>query len=349
MKNKYITALSAVLAVAAVSSVASAQSMTFVGNGGVGVAFVPPLSTTLTNNKFDLNYSERVAALFNVLPVLSIGPTADGWYLPYHSSGGNSTSMYDLGAAIRLHRDHTVSSWSPYVELDGGANLQVNNAVNPFVSGLVGVDFSVEPSKTYWVGGYINFTHAFDTWKDSGNQTELTNFHDVSMVSGGVSFSFDYPVKPVVHTITNTITETKTVEVPVVHEVVVAPPAAPVVSDQPVASAEQFSITQLSFTQNSSSLNVDAQKALDEIATVLNQFPDSTITVEGKASMEGGYVHNLVLSHSRATAVVDYLTKAGVAKERLRAVSVGAIGEPNDATQRSVDFLILSLVKINKQ
>ncbi len=87
---------------------------------------------------------------------------------------------------------------------------------------------------------------------------------------------------------------------------------------------------------------------LDNVAKVLVAHPEITrIRVEGHTDNRGGTAHNLDLSGRRAAAVVKYLVKKGVARDRLDAQGFGQ-DKPiadNDtdmgrATNRRVEFVI---------
>lgn len=152
-------------------------------------------------------------------------------------------------------------------------------------------------------------------------------------VSFDFALSFDMPENQVVkiqtQVIENTIATTKEV------------PVSVVVPDQ---IAEEFSVIDISFTKNSSALNEDAMTVLDDIATAINSHPSYTLSIEGKASSDGD---TKLLAHQRAYAVVAYLTSKDVDAKKLRAVSVGLAGEPNDPAIQAADFVIISMTQQN--
>ncbi|MGN6110447.1 MAG: OmpA family protein, partial [Kofleriaceae bacterium] len=87
---------------------------------------------------------------------------------------------------------------------------------------------------------------------------------------------------------------------------------------------------------------------LDNVAQVLNAHPDLAIRVEGHTDDRGSATWNTTLSQHRAEAVVAYLVKKGVAKDRLQAQGYGPTRPiaPNDtkenqAKNRRVDFVIV--------
>jgi peptidoglycan-associated lipoprotein len=107
----------------------------------------------------------------------------------------------------------------------------------------------------------------------------------------------------------------------------VAPP--PVVREDPIASASLDDLNRNSplkpafFDLNSSELNADGQKALDENASVLKRFPAWTITIEGHCDERGSPEYNLALGERRSVAARTYLVSLGIAADRLRVVSYG--------------------------
>lgn len=69
-------------------------------------------------------------------------------------------------------------------------------------------------------------------------------------------------------------------------------------------------------------------KDLDEVVSLMNQYTDVTVTVDGYADSQGNDAYNLKLSEKRADYVINYLVKKGIAKDRL---VKNAYGEANPA------------------
>lgn len=104
------------------------------------------------------------------------------------------------------------------------------------------------------------------------------------------------------------------------------------------------------FAKDSSTISVDDQKYLDVVAGKLNGTPGAnyTLVLEGYASAEGDATHNLVLANARAHAVANYLATNGkVDPARLHPVAYGPTGEPNDATNRRVDEIVVRLIGVH--
>jgi len=69
-----------------------------------------------------------------------------------------------------------------------------------------------------------------------------------------------------------------------------------------------------------------SQKTIDELKdliTILNEKPDAKVEVAGYCDSRGPASYNLVLSKRRAQAVSDYLTKQGIAANRISVIGYG--------------------------
>ncbi|MEE8311704.1 MAG: exosortase system-associated protein, TIGR04073 family [Candidatus Binatia bacterium] len=71
------------------------------------------------------------------------------------------------------------------------------------------------------------------------------------------------------------------------------------------------------FVTGSAALSMDAQTRLAELATILERYPSTTITVHGYTDNTGDSAYNLKLSNQRAKAVGGYLVSRGVASSRV--------------------------------
>ena len=77
------------------------------------------------------------------------------------------------------------------------------------------------------------------------------------------------------------------------------------------------------FDLDSSELNSDAQRALNENSTLLKRFANWTVTIEGHCDERGTAEYNLALGERRAVAARAYLVSLGISADRLRTVSYG--------------------------
>jgi outer membrane protein OmpA-like peptidoglycan-associated protein len=81
----------------------------------------------------------------------------------------------------------------------------------------------------------------------------------------------------------------------------------------------------LTFYEDSAVLSPTARASLSAIAKDLQKHTEVTLVeVQGYADERGADAHNLDLTRSRASAVVDALAAAGVARTRLRSAGYGA-------------------------
>lgn len=77
------------------------------------------------------------------------------------------------------------------------------------------------------------------------------------------------------------------------------------------------------FDLNSSVPKPGAQKELERVATVLNQYPQTMITIEGHTDQSGPADYNQRLSEARAESVRSILVQKGVDPARLRTIGYG--------------------------
>ena len=345
--KKSIAILSTVAAAFAVSLVASpahAEDASLHFSGGATENLNAPWDQpgkVFTANKFHTGGSAEGSLLFPIVPNLAVGPDVAVTYLPQTAPNSEAPVVWQFGAAARLQGARGDNSWSPYLQVSGSA-IKQGTIWNPGVATVLGAEFAVESTHTLWIGPYVSAARFFQVHTDAASQTQLLNRDDANVATIGLSVSFDMPVRQKVVTTTTTVTNTAT-EVPcpvVVTKTVVAP--APVAAPAP----ESFQLSErVLFQKDSSTLDATAKSVLDAVVYEMSSHPGYSVVVEGSASAEGDATHNLSLSHSRATSVVNYLTSGGVSSDRLNTVSRGAVGNPNDGSNRSVDFLVITLVK----
>jgi outer membrane protein OmpA-like peptidoglycan-associated protein len=101
------------------------------------------------------------------------------------------------------------------------------------------------------------------------------------------------------------------------------------------------------FDFDSSTLKSASQTQLNEVADVLNKYPDTNIIVKGHTDSKGTEEYNQRLSERRAQAVVTYLEDHGVADARMTARGYGEsqpvadnATEEGRAENRRVEFSI---------
>ena len=77
------------------------------------------------------------------------------------------------------------------------------------------------------------------------------------------------------------------------------------------------------FDYNSTALRSASRSALQEMSEVFQNYPDTTIVVEGHADSTGSASYNQRLSERRAASVERYLQNLGVRSSRIDAIGYG--------------------------
>lgn len=83
------------------------------------------------------------------------------------------------------------------------------------------------------------------------------------------------------------------------------------------------SLADILFDFDKATLKRDVEFNLVRIATILNQYPEMTIIVEGHTDNIGTPEYNMELSEARAVAVFDFLVSQGVTRSRMGAQGFG--------------------------
>jgi outer membrane protein OmpA-like peptidoglycan-associated protein len=94
----------------------------------------------------------------------------------------------------------------------------------------------------------------------------------------------------------------------------------------------------INFKTASARLTKSSYGTLDDIAELMIKIPEANLEVQGHTDNKGSEKRNKKLSEDRAAAVVKYLVKKGVAKDRLRAAGYGSekpIADNTDAAGRA--------------
>lgn len=100
-------------------------------------------------------------------------------------------------------------------------------------------------------------------------------------------------------------------------------------------------------------LSASAASNLDKLATVLKEYPDTDIEVQGHTDSKGADDYNMTLSEKRATTVANYLKGKGIPASRIRTKGFGETApvatndtEEGRAQNRRVNFLITANEKM---
>ena len=77
------------------------------------------------------------------------------------------------------------------------------------------------------------------------------------------------------------------------------------------------------FDFDSAALGGASKQALDENSTIMAQYSDIKLEVQGHADERGTTDYNMALGQKRADSVVQYMLARGVSSSRVRSVSYG--------------------------
>jgi outer membrane protein OmpA-like peptidoglycan-associated protein len=92
---------------------------------------------------------------------------------------------------------------------------------------------------------------------------------------------------------------------------------------RPVSDTAWFNFDRLSFAKDSATILPESQEQLNNIAAVLEAYPDVNVKVGGYADNVGGAAANLQLSQRRADAVRQALIDRKVAASRIQSEGYG--------------------------
>jgi len=70
-------------------------------------------------------------------------------------------------------------------------------------------------------------------------------------------------------------------------------------------------------------LKKESYDDVDKLVSILKEYPEAKVTVEGHTDSDGDDAANLDLSQRRADAVVTYMLGKGISPERMTAVGFG--------------------------
>lgn len=109
------------------------------------------------------------------------------------------------------------------------------------------------------------------------------------------------------------------------------------------------------FGYDRSDLSASAEGNLDKLVSVLKEYPDTNIEVQGHTDSKGSDTYNQGLSQRRASAVATYLRNRGVSSSRITTKGYGesapvATNDTDDgrAQNRRVNFLITANEKMKQ-
>ncbi len=79
----------------------------------------------------------------------------------------------------------------------------------------------------------------------------------------------------------------------------------------------------IQFGNNKAEIRADAAKTIDQLIVAARECEGAKLTVRGHTDVLGDRAYNVYLSELRAAAVVDYMTRNGIAPDRIDAIGVG--------------------------
>ena len=107
-------------------------------------------------------------------------------------------------------------------------------------------------------------------------------------------------------------------------EIMVIQPMPPV-AELCLRTFAQASNATVGFKQSSTEIRTSSHPLLDAIIDIAYDCQDTTIAITGHSDATGNELTNKRLSLARAQAVADYLTRAGLAPDRLLVTGAGSL------------------------
>lgn len=258
-------------------------------------------------------------------------------------------SAWAPGLGLRLRFNRETTAWrlaNPYAQpdengispwVDGDAMYVRTGPLDRFAyAGAVGVAFPLGEERSWYLGPFLRYMQIVQLDKigfDAGDS--LTLILGVSLEAGTSLVRPSPPVEPPPRVVCAECP-------PVDRRVAIIPPRdrdLDIVPDEwdlcPTVAglretggcpAYEYCIVRpdklelkekIQFAFNEAVIEPASFPALDEVAQALADNKEFRVQVEGHASAEGGEEHNQTLSEGRAAAVLDYLAKHGVPRDRL--------------------------------
>jgi outer membrane protein OmpA-like peptidoglycan-associated protein len=107
----------------------------------------------------------------------------------------------------------------------------------------------------------------------------------------------------------------------------VQPTAAPTPTTAEALKAEidlhGRAIIYINFDFDKSIIKPESKPIINEVIRMMKQSPDLKLSINGHTDNVGTHEYNIKLSQARAAAVVEALTKAGIAADRLSSAGFG--------------------------
>jgi outer membrane protein OmpA-like peptidoglycan-associated protein len=326
----------------------------------------PGLAIPLTDPQshgFDFGGVGTAKGLFALTPYLDLGPSVSFLALPTDDSLRDLGTAWTVGGSIQVKRPHDISELnkshivSPWADFDA---LYVRTGKLDRFGFAVGAGLSVSigKSRVFWLGPLLRYFQIV--------QPERSGFNndDAKILIVGISLEVGAGAKraPVI---------AGSQEVRVVNKDVYSCPdrdkdGVPDVVDRcpdavgtidnwgcppykkVVVKLDRIELKErLYFAWDQAVLQDVSFPILDEVVQVLNDNKRFRVQIDGHASSEGAYDHNMTLSEQRAAAVLDYLVSHGINKDRLISKGFGSSvpADTNETVEgrennRRVEFIV---------
>jgi outer membrane protein OmpA-like peptidoglycan-associated protein len=275
----------------------------------------PGMESPITKQQLDIytptGATLNAEGLFALHPNLAIGPAVQASYLARAVNTNQNAGVYWLfGLDLRLQGDRTSSDGvSPWIE--GNLSLARTGDLNRPEMGLrIGIDAFTDQAHVASFGPWMGYTHIFQSSTTDSVTAPTLDSRDYNAFQVGLSANFDFPVHVKHVAVRHTVYQT---EYRYIH-----------VHDAPVAPAVLSYHQKVYFNWDSPVIrNWEEADKVAEIVQLMKDHPRMTVRVEGHASPDGNYQHNVVLAEKRTAAVVKYLLAHGVDSDRLTSESFG--------------------------
>ena len=93
-------------------------------------------------------------------------------------------------------------------------------------------------------------------------------------------------------------------------------------TEEVVKEINEYSKTIL-FDTSKATIRKESYKSLQDIVTVMQEYPNTHFVIEGHTDITGSKAFNQKLSEDRAASVLDYLVNIGMDKDRLSSIGYG--------------------------
>lgn len=211
--------------------------------------------------------------------------------------------------------------------------------------GIYGREYDADNGLDDSYGGFqlgaglkTHFTENF-AWRIEFNHSRSTDDRSESQFWTGFSYAFGGGAKPAPAPEPEPVAEPAPAPTPVK-----APPAPPADDDKDgvtnnldqcpdtpanaqvdeVGCAKKLSKQlRVLFETNSSNIKPETMADIDDLATFMTRYPQTSVTIEGHTSSDGADKYNQWLSERRAQSVASALIDKGIAKERVSSVGYG--------------------------